>query len=313
LTRADNSPDALLLQRLYSALMWAATKPGNLEEFREAFRASLGWGGPYEIPLWEMLADLEESCHRSGEDAIFVDLCHQMAADYARAGREAPFRQWYLVPVPAPPTPGSPVLREEFDAEEWHALLVWHDPTGRSRMDRTSRPGWLGLAPAVGGDLWPEMNLDAPRLMTTAASDFVAQARLALEEETSVIAGLLLWRDEQNFIRLELHDLPSGRLGVTVEACLAGRCRFVSRGHHPRQTMWLRVQRAGEDVRCLCSPDLKQWIGCGSVRLPPGGSDQVGLFAIHKNAEAQVWFDCLEVWEGTGQEGKRAAREPGAR
>src|SRR5262249_47190408 len=146
------------------------------------------------VPLRRVLEIMEEKCHRRGEDATFVALCREMAEIYRREGREPMFRQWYLESASPRNWPEEPGLREEFAGEGWDPALVWQDVTGRSRLDRTTRPGWLGLTPPEGCDLWPPADLNAPRLMVTVQGDFVAETRVELGVESGIYAGLLFWQ-----------------------------------------------------------------------------------------------------------------------
>jgi regulation of enolase protein 1 (concanavalin A-like superfamily) len=266
---------------------------------RSAFRQSLAVGGLPEITFQMLLTRIEETCHQLGAEAMFAILCHEMAAELARAGIEAPFQQWYLAPAAASAPLGEPRIQEEFVGEGWHPSLVWQDVTGRSRVDPDTRPGWLGIYPAQEADLWPEKNLDAPRLVVTVRGDFVAQTRVDLAGAAESYAGLLVWQDEQHFARLEIrtHRLPESRAGLELAACVAGRFRMVGRGNCDRQPMWLRVERAGEELRGLCSADGEQWLACGSVRMPCREGEVVGLTAHSGFPDDHAWFDAFLLWQ----------------
>jgi predicted ATPase/regulation of enolase protein 1 (concanavalin A-like superfamily) len=288
--------DRLVLQHAYLALMWIAARRGDWEVLREVFQASLAAGGPLPLRLPSLLDLIEQNCHRTGTDTTFVALCRDMAEGYARAGLISPLEQWYLVPASARPAPGEPAIREEFDAPGWDPALIWLDATGLTHIDRATRPGWLGLGPPVGPDLWPEADLNAPRLVAPVKGDFMAQTRVEPDWEVRTLAGLLVWRDEQHFARLELRALPGEGISVHLEACVAGRFRRIGRGRCERQPMWLRVERTGEEVRGLCSADGEQWLTCGAVRLPQEETEQVGLAAITPDVGAHVWFDTFLLW-----------------
>ncbi len=257
-----------------------------------------------------MLTRIEETFHRQGAEAQFVDLCHHLAVGYAHAGLEVPYEAWYLGATASRSLPGEPWLREEFDGDECgaapgqHPSLRWLDATGRSRLDRTHRPGWLGLYPAQGANLWPVQDLDAPRLVATVSGDFVVQTCLELGPQTQVLAGLLVWRDEEHFARLELQlrSLEGERPTVHLEACIGGRFRVLGQGQYERQPgdhavgAWLRMEREGDELRAWCSPDGEQWTSCGSLRFTPGETEQVGLSAICHWPNAHAWFDSLYIW-----------------
>jgi regulation of enolase protein 1 (concanavalin A-like superfamily) len=134
--------------------------------------------------------------------------------------------------------------------------------------------------------------------MTSVTGDYVAQTRVEAGERSNILAGLLLWRDEQNFIRLELETHTSERLVVHLDACVAGRYWGVGWGPCPRRPLWLRLERDGEEIRGLCSVDGENWLTCGSLQLPVGEREQIGLSAIRRDRGAHAWFDSFEVWRG---------------
>jgi regulation of enolase protein 1 (concanavalin A-like superfamily) len=298
LPRAEAGQDTVLRQRLYTSLMWIAQRRSDWSSLREAFHRSLASGGPFTIPLNMILEETEGTCRRMGAEATFVELCHDIAAGYTRAGLEAPLQQWYLAPTTAQPTPGEPAVQEEFDGETWSPALTWQDTTGRSRTDSVKRPGWLGLHPAEGCDLWPDRDLNAPRLMAAGRGGFVAQTRVELGQEVEIFAGLLVWSDAQHFARLELRTTRAGRTAVYLQACVAGQFRSIGWGRCERQPIWLRVERVGDELRGLCSADGEQWLLCGTVRLPQGETEQVGLAAITKGPGGHAWFDTFLLWRG---------------
>jgi hypothetical protein len=312
----------ILGPRIYTTQMWIATHGQDWEGLKRAFQASLAWGGPYGISLRLMLDKIEEICHQRREERIFHDLCHFMAQGYARAGLAVPLQQWCLEPARPRIPLGERWMEERFEAEEWHPALRWHDPTGRSRIDRLTRPGWLGVTPEEGTNLWPETDLNAPRLVAEAWGDFVAQTRVELDPGTYVQAGLLLWGGEAQFARLELQSRPQDpeRASVQFAACVAGRFQHVGRGQCEQRAMWLRFERVGEELVGLCSGDGEEWLTCGRVSLPrtavegcatsppsehANGSDprgesvgeQVGIAAIPYRPSGEcAWFDTFELW-----------------
>jgi hypothetical protein len=265
------------------------------------------------IPLQRVLEVIEEKCHRRGEDATFVALCREMAESYRRAEREPPWKQWYLEPASPRDPAEEPWLREEFAAEGWHPALVWQDVTGRGRLDRTTRPGWLGLVPPDGCDLWPEADLNAPRLMAAVRGDFVAETRLELGREGRTMAGLLLWQDAQQFARLELRFVPGWEhTAVELQACVAGRFRHVGRGRCERRPIWLRLERVGDELRGLCRAEGEPWLFAGALRLPQGRMEQIGLAAIHHGPGAHAWFDTFLLGSPQAPPGLPPLVVPGA-
>src|SRR5205823_3613523 len=140
LPQAQAQQDTVLLRYIFTTRMWIAARRADREAVQAALHESLAFGGPYDLM---MLSHIEDISPQRGASATFLDLCRSMAEEYARAGLEAPIQYWYLKPASPRPLPGEPWLREEFEAETWHPLLKWQDATGRSRLDRATRPGWL--------------------------------------------------------------------------------------------------------------------------------------------------------------------------
>jgi DNA-binding SARP family transcriptional activator/regulation of enolase protein 1 (concanavalin A-like superfamily) len=298
LRQLDERGNSALLQRLHTSLMWIATARADWAALRQAFQGTLPSGGPTPAALNKMLEEIEETCRRMGAEKTFIELCGDLAAGYARAGLDPPLQQWYLAPTSPGVTPGERAIREEFDAEGWHPRLVLRDPTGRSQVDRVTRPGWLGLRPAEGTDLWPDRDLNAPRLMATVRGDFVAQTRVELGQHVDLHAGLLVWQDEQHWVRLELWAANREGAAVHMQAFLAGQFRSIGRGVCDRRPMWLRVERQGQEVHGLCSADGMQWLTCGVARLAQGEKEQVGLAVIWKGPGSLAWFDTFLLWGG---------------
>jgi predicted ATPase/class 3 adenylate cyclase len=315
LSRPEALQDAAVLQRVYTAQSWIAARRADWGALRAAIRASLPHGGIHEGAYHLILAHLEQTHYRLGAERQFRELCHEMADAYAQAGLEAPVKQWYFEPALPRPQPGEPCLQEEFDQADWCPSLRWVDPTGRSRADLAGRPGWLGLYPALGPDLYPEQDVQAPRLMTAAQGDFVAQTRLELGHGIQVLAGLLVWWDDRTFVRLELQfrSLSWERSEVHLEGCVAGEYSHVGRGQCAQGAVWLRVERGGEELRALCSEDGEQWFTCGSVSVPSGAAE-VGLAAISHGPGAHAWFDSLTLWQAaeapTGEDGRSDQDDP---
>jgi DNA-binding SARP family transcriptional activator len=307
LPRVQARQERELLETLAVTLMRIAAAREDWPAVMSAFRMAPP-GPVMPIPLLRVLSILEEKSRLRGESEAFYTMCDEMAESYRRAGREAPLHQWYLAPTTGRlPRAGSPEpgagsrggrpLREEFVGEGWHPALVWHDVTGRTQLDRATRPGWLGLSPPQGCDLWPETDLNAPRLMAAVGGDFVAETRVELGSGVQVYAGLLLWQDAQQFARLELRSIPGGgRAAVHLQACVAGRFRDVGRGHCDRRPVWLRLERVGDELRAFCRADGEPWLTAGSLRLLPGNPEHVGLAAIWHGPDAHAWFDDFLLW-----------------
>src|SRR5206468_12967288 len=106
--------------------------------------------------------------------------------------------QWFLEPTEPLPF-AQPQIEEAFIASlasDW----VWNDPFGDSSC--TVQNG-LEIQAANGRDLW-HINLGAPRLLRSVSGEFAVQTvRIPGSAEKPAIGGILLWKDPENFLRLD--------------------------------------------------------------------------------------------------------------
>ncbi|MHC5536909.1 DUF1349 domain-containing protein [Singulisphaera rosea] len=116
---------------------------------------------------------------------------------------------------------------------------------------------------------------DSPRALVEVNGDFVAQVKVPgmIEPGTASIgdwpltfqgAGLLLWQDENNFVRLERAAGYSVAIGafhrVMVESCKDGK---PGRGIYlatKEGNISLRMERKGNDITCSYNTDGKTWL-----------------------------------------------------
>ena len=97
------------------------------------------------------------------------------------------------------------LFHDDFDEGVLSSSWEWFDPRDDSVL-AFSRPGWLEIKAISGNDLQPRSNLNAPRLFYVEA----ASGDLALETSISAprdgkfqSGGLLVWKDDDNFLRFE--------------------------------------------------------------------------------------------------------------
>jgi DNA-binding SARP family transcriptional activator len=297
--RADESARESVGQRLTTALMFAAALQGDLVAWMEAFRQSLAWGGPWSVSLVGMLMEIERQCIAMNRVEAFYDLCREAKRAVAAAGLKPEIEHWYLEPVDPPATPSVWQIEERFTSGAWQRRLRWVDPTARSRAEHLSGAGGLQISPAPGANMWPEADLNAPRLLANApGGDWVAQTLVELEPGVlASFGGLLLWQDALHFVRLELQQRRTDQYMIEFAAYLDGEWIIVGRGCWSDEPAWLRLERSGESLRALCSADGERWLTSGSLTLPPtvGGptanGEQVGLVAISERVPTFARFE----------------------
>jgi regulation of enolase protein 1 (concanavalin A-like superfamily)/tetratricopeptide (TPR) repeat protein len=296
LARAHQDP--FLWQRIYTALIWAAAERSDWASLREFFEASLTFRGPRPAFLKEMLDPIEHTCSRSGDAATFAEICRCFEEGYRRANLTPPVRHWRLIPTTPRSVDEPPLLREEFESGAIHPRFQWHGTMEGTRIDRETRPGWMGVGPAEGTNLWGDLDMNAPRLLATVTGDFVAQTHVDMEYLTPAYGGLLLWKDERHFVRLELRTPFKGRNRILMESAAGLDWVYAGRGQCEQNPVWLRIEREADEVRGLCSLDARNWFLVGTIGFPPDRDVQIGLLAIWTQSGSMVWFDQFCLWKG---------------
>jgi regulation of enolase protein 1 (concanavalin A-like superfamily) len=136
----------------------------------------------------------------------------------------------------------------------------------------------LDVHAANGRDLWHN-NLSAPRIVQPVAGDFAVQAicSRAVADKPS-IGGILIWKDQANF--LSLLDGLWGQFDIAFRGCANNHDELIGHGRLPAERVWLRMERRGQQVRALCSPDGSTWLAVGQLDFPVEDPVEVGLHAI---------------------------------
>jgi hypothetical protein len=215
---------------------------------------------------------------------------------------DLPFAKWFSQSFLEPAAVGTvrsvlvvqdqcepPFLHDEFVtslAADW----VWEDPFGDCSF--AVKDG-LEIHAANGRDLW-HINWSAPRVLRPASGDWAAQAVCTpISGEKPTIGGLLLWKNRQNYLRLDRGY--TGKRDILFGGCLAnedvvgGRGRLEESAGQPGPALgrgqpsggaYLRLERAGDRVGALCSADGERWFTVGHVEFPVDDPIQVGLHAI---------------------------------
>lgn len=142
---------------------------------------------------------------------------------------------------------------------------------------------------------------NAPRVLQELKGDFEVTVKVSVEfphESESTVqtrrafqgAGLVLWQDGGNYVRLEQAQLVVG--GQTLKYAsfeLRRHGQFVkpsSANEHPlRDTVtWLKLKRTGSQVSAFVSEDGTLWRTLGALTIDPAEKLQVGVVAGHNTS-----------------------------
>jgi regulation of enolase protein 1 (concanavalin A-like superfamily) len=147
-------------------------------------------------------------------------------------------------------------FRDEF-AGKLEPGRQWIDPLGDSRMSLDARSGFLRITVTGYHDLWPaNRNYNAPRLMREVQGDFTVETKIDGPERWC--GGLLLWKDQNNFIRFERGIHFKNEL--SFESANNGEFLSVARDYAAGDPTWLRLQRRGSMVTASYSVNGVDWL-----------------------------------------------------
>jgi tetratricopeptide (TPR) repeat protein len=253
--------------------------PQALGQFAAALTAALTSDSPGSDQLASMLSGLETA---QQDAAAFHAFCGLLREEHPELNA-SPLVQWFLE-VAEPdgvfrrsegelPTSADEIQNPggEFQNGGW----IWHDPFGDCAS--TVQHG-VQISVANGRDL-RDMNRSAPRLLRPVAGDLAAQTVcLPASEEKPAIGGLLLWKDPENYLRLERGT--RGEHEISFQGCLGNKDIVIGRGRLLSERVHLRLERLGPRVNALCSADGMDWFTLGFVEFPVEDPVEVGLHAI---------------------------------
>ncbi|HEX30170.1 TPA: DUF1349 domain-containing protein [Candidatus Poribacteria bacterium] len=178
------------------------------------------------------------------------------------------------------------VFQDEFDGEQMNPVWRWVDPNGGGSW--SARQGYLVMRAEPGQDLWWGPNgrggdMSAPRLIQRISGDFAIETRIPVTPQLREHGGLLVWKDENAFLRLEKTSGPHAFRGdVRFERHINRIYQLVGRapGLKRAKQVYLRIERSGNQFTGYASADGVNWMMCGTTNVGMGNPIWVGLHAL---------------------------------
>jgi hypothetical protein len=201
--------------------------------------------------------------------------------------------QWFL--APGHPNTEFTRLDVALDKDNLRSQihdLKWYDPFNDCTLKVEDK---VEIHAVNGRDLWV-LNRSAPRLLKPVAGNFAMGTTCSpASDQKPAIGGLLIWKDEQNYLCLDTGVL--GEREILFKGCLENRDRVIGRGSlpfgsvphrdrpgdgqdEPTGQIVLRLERVEPYVNALCSADGQTWYTVGRVEFSVPDPVEVGLHAI---------------------------------
>jgi predicted ATPase/DNA-binding SARP family transcriptional activator len=286
----EHWPEPWMIYALGRAYLAQGDPVEALRRFQEAI--ALPWlKGALPLKSTAALSGLEEAYEDPEPFRVF---CRRFREEHPQVS-ELPLVQWFLDPTEPRRDFRFPIFG--FGAGDFDNLIsriqngewVWEDSFEDCSFTVQNR---LEIHAANGRDLW-QINWSAPRMLRPApegtgwATETVC---IPISEEKPAIGGLLLWKDKENYLRLDRGT--RGEREISFGGCLANQDVIIGRGRipidksanqqmgKPAGRVFLRLERVVDRVNALCSADGVSWFTVGHVPFPAEDPVQVGLHAI---------------------------------
>jgi regulation of enolase protein 1 (concanavalin A-like superfamily) len=203
-----------------------------------------------------------------------------------------------------PTTTGvAPIYNDNFDGA-WNSGSVWTDPNNDVTYSFTARPGFLRLTVPDGNDLAGAVNYDAPRLLVPQNGGFSLETLVEFDpQETYQGAGLLIWQDEDHFIRLEFaYGGMSGReKNVSFVKGEHGDLELVNSISLPNtlKRIELRLQRVGNQYVARYRQVGGTWLEIGTTDFSLNDTVNVGITQVTQYTSSVISadFDYFRVYK----------------
>ncbi len=178
--------------------------------------------------------------------------------------------------------------QDEFDSARMKAEWTWIDPEGGGSWEE--RKGYLELKAEPGLNLQRGENFDAPRLIVATTGDFAIETQIHVHPKLEDHGGLLVWRNESTFLRLEKTSGAHEYKGDVVFVQHRWRPRLIGRvsGMQRVLDLYLRIERRGNELTGYASADGVAWTTCGVTLIGMGETVEVGLFGVSPGEKEKV-------------------------
>jgi regulation of enolase protein 1 (concanavalin A-like superfamily) len=185
-----------------------------------------------------------------------------------------------------PPAAGAPVFEDDFQGN-LDSAWTWTDPNDDASYSLTARSGYLTMTVPDNNDLANATNYDAPRLLVPQSGDFTIETLVEFDPLLEYQgAGLLVWQDERNFLRLEygFGGMGGGAKKVAFLRQKDYELYLAASYDLPDITkqMELRLVRQGDRFTAWYKQQGRSWMNLGSTDLSLDATVEVGIAQINQ-------------------------------
>lgn len=185
--------------------------------------------------------------------------------------------------------------RRSDDISQWGTVV---DPKNDCKVDTGSL---IIQVPPTNHDLSPLRGLSAPRVLRSVTGDFEVSLKVTADFQPGTTAkgkgrpfngaGLLIWQDAENFLRIERNAWWDGESFLCYPPLIeywrdrqysgANNAPVSSSEYFHGDSTWLKAVRRGNRITVLMSHDGTKWIEVKTVIVKLDSRLQVGVAALN--------------------------------
>jgi regulation of enolase protein 1 (concanavalin A-like superfamily) len=201
------------------------------------------------------------------------------------------------------PTGGTLTFNDDFNGIWDPSWWYWTDPNDDATYDFTAHTGFLRLTVPADNDLAGITNYDAPRLWFPYNGNFALETLVEFDpQEIYQGAGLLVWQDENSFLRIEFGfgGMGGEAKNVVFVKQEEGSLILVNGVDLPNtvESIELRLQRDGNQFTAWYRQVGGSWHEIGSTELILNPIVDVGITQItqYTTSEISADFDYFKLF-----------------
>ena len=229
-------------------------------------------------------------------------------------GSQPPKKNTVAVSTPDPPLAQPERIEKPVNvsfstySKEWPINWEWIDPDeARNPSPHNVKSGVLQITVPTGKDFFGD-NRSAPRYLKSIHGDFQIETRVRfLPKENYQGAGILIFRDDNNYLRFEraYGGMGGGGEGIRLDVREAGIHRpIVEPGEIQTDSsrVELRVIRSGGQFAAYYRVDENsEWREAGVYDADYPETLRVGILAVNTAREVAVEFEYIRLLPGLGK------------
>ncbi|MEM4733091.1 MAG: DUF1349 domain-containing protein, partial [Candidatus Bathyarchaeia archaeon] len=168
------------------------------------------------------------------------------------------------------------------------------DLAGGSTFSLTANPGYIRITSPPNRDLWRiNSNYNAPRIEQVGISgNFTVETKiLALPDEKYECCGIYIWKDTDNFLRLDrFYGNPGERIAFQLIKNGETFKKYIY--NVELNPTYLRIVRSGDLFSGFYSGDGINWVSCGvDYTFPVSGNLSCGLYVVNMEHSGYFYAD----------------------